>query len=96
MQHKFLVHKKGDHVGVAVADIAAGETVTGVFMDDGTTIRVRANHAVPFGHKIAIQPVEPGGTVLEYGVPIGRAPNGLAVGDYVHTHNLKSLRWARS
>lgn len=96
MQHKFLIHKKGDHVGVAVAEIAAGEVVTGVFMDDGSTIQVRANQNIPFGHKIAIQAVEPGGIVLEYGVPIGQAPGGLAVGDYVHTHNLKSLRWARS
>lgn len=91
--HKFLIHKRGDHVGVATEDIAAGEAVMGVFMDDDSTIALTASHAVPLGHKIAIAAVAPGDPVLEYGVPIGKAPAGLAVGDYVHTHNLKSARW---
>jgi (2R)-sulfolactate sulfo-lyase subunit alpha len=48
---------------------------------------------VPLGHKIAVEACEPGGAVIEYGVQIGKAPEGLEVGDYVHTHNLKSARW---
>ncbi|GGE53226.1 hypothetical protein GCM10011391_35150 [Pullulanibacillus camelliae] len=91
--HKFLIHYKGDHVGVAVQDIAANEKVQGVFMDDNTTIDVRAKAAIPLGHKIAIANVEEEAKVIEYKVPIGFAPNGLKVGDYVHTHNLKTLRW---
>jgi len=91
--HKFLIHKKGDHVGVATSDIEAGETVVGVFMDDDTTIEVISNSAVPLGHKIAIHGVEKDGHVIEYGLPIGYAPNGFAHGDYVHTHNIRTLRW---
>ena len=48
---------------------------------------------MPLGHKIAVETCEPGGAVIEYGVQIGKAPEGLEVGDYVHTHNLKSARW---
>jgi (2R)-sulfolactate sulfo-lyase subunit alpha len=91
--HKFLVHQAGDHVGVATAGIDAGEHVQGVFMDDGGTVEVDAAAAVPLSHKIAIRNCEPGGAVIEYGVRIGIAPDGLRTGDYVHVHNLKSARW---
>ena len=91
--HKFLIHKRGDHVGVATADIEAGEQVIGVFMDDETTIEVTSLSAIPLGHKISIAQVPPKGHVLKYGLPIGYAPEGLKIGDYVHTHNLKTLRW---
>jgi hypothetical protein len=42
---------------------------------------------------IGHEALDPGADVIEYGVRIGRAPEGLAVGDYVHTHNIKSARW---
>ena len=93
VRHRFLIHKRGDHVGVATAQIDAGETVIGVFMDDDSEIEVVALAAVPLGHKIATADVEAGGDVLEYGIRIGRAPAGLGIGEYVHTHNLKSARW---
>jgi (2R)-sulfolactate sulfo-lyase subunit alpha len=91
--HKFLVHRRGDHVGVATSDIEAGERVIGVFMDDDSTIEVEALAAVPLGHKIAIEALDSGAEVLEYGTRIGLAPSGLEVGDYVHTHNIRSARW---
>ncbi len=91
--HKFLIHKKGDHVGVATSDIEAGESVVGIYMDDDTSVEVSARGDVPLGHKIAVEACEPGGDVIEYGVRIGKAPKGFGVGDYVHTHNLKSARW---
>lgn len=93
MSHKFLIHHRGDHVGVAVVDIDAGEKVQGVFMDDNSTIEVEAKDAVPLGHKIAIAELDPDAAVLKYGIQIGTAPQGLALGDYVHTHNLRSARW---
>jgi (2R)-sulfolactate sulfo-lyase subunit alpha len=91
--HKFLIHKRGDHVGVATRDIDAGENVIGVYMDDDSTIEVKANRVIPLGHKIAIAGLNPNDSVLEYGLPIGYAPDGIEVGDYVHTHNIKTLRW---
>jgi (2R)-sulfolactate sulfo-lyase subunit alpha len=91
--HRFLIHKRGDHVGVATSDIEVGESVIGVYMDDDSTVKVEARGDVPLGHKIAVKACEPGGAVIEYGVQIGKAPEGLEVGDYVHIHNLKSARW---
>jgi (2R)-sulfolactate sulfo-lyase subunit alpha len=91
--HKFLVHKRGDHVGVAVADIDVGECVQGVFMDDDSTIELDALERVPLGHKISVAALDPDAAVLEYGIPIGRTTAPFEVGTYVHTHNLKSARW---
>ena len=91
--HKFLIHRAGDHVGVATSDIGAGEKVTGVYMDDDSTVEVEAKGDVPLGHKIAVEGREAGGDVTEYGVRIGVAKDDFERGDYVHTHNLKSARW---
>jgi len=91
--HKFLIHKKGDHVGVATSNIASGETVIGVYMDDDSTIEVKAGGAIPLGHKIAVADIAENGHVMEYGLPIGYAPEGFVIGDYVHTHNIRTLRW---
>jgi (2R)-sulfolactate sulfo-lyase subunit alpha len=91
--HKFLIHHKGDQVGVATTDIMAGENVIGVFMEDDTTIEVKSKHAVPLGHKIAIESMSADAAVFKYGIQIGYATTGFEVGDYVHTHNLKTARW---
>ena len=91
--HKFLIHKRGDHVGVATSDISAGETVIGVYMDDESTVEVAAHDDVPLGHKIAVGELAEADQVLEYGIPIGLTTAPVAVGDYVHTHNIKSARW---
>ncbi|MCM3748767.1 UxaA family hydrolase [Paenibacillus pasadenensis] len=91
--HKFLIHKQGDHVGVATSDIEAGEKVIGVYMDDDSTIEAVAAGAIPLGHKIAVADLAKDGHVIEYGLPIGYAPEGFKFGDYVHTHNIKTLRW---
>ena len=91
--HSFLIHKRGDHVGVAVADIEPGGRVVGVFMDDDSTVELEAREPVPLGHKIAIARVPPDEPVLEYGIQIGRSPVGFEPGQHVHTHNLRSARW---
>jgi len=93
MKHKFLVHKRGDHVGVAVVDIDSGERVLGIFMDDDSTIDIEARERVPLGHKIAIVSLDSDVPVLEYGIAIGKTTAPFEPGAYVHTHNLRSARW---
>lgn len=93
LEHRFLIHKRGDFVGVAVAAIEPGERVVGIHLDDDSPVEVEALDPVPLGHKIAVVAAGDGETVLEYGVPIGRAAGGFRVGSHVHTHNLRSARW---
>jgi (2R)-sulfolactate sulfo-lyase subunit alpha len=91
--HKFLIHQKGDHVGVATSPIIQGEKVIGVFMDDNSEIEVVSRGDVPLGHKISLVQLKEGAPVLKYGVQVGITTTNWVVGDYVHTHNIKTARW---
>ncbi|BAS26274.1 UxaA family hydrolase [Limnochorda pilosa] len=93
MHNGFLVHAAGDSVGVAVVDIEPG-TAHGVIQEGGQTVEVEVVEPVPLGHKVALQDIEAGRLVTEYGVPIGKATQAIRAGQHVHTHNLKSARWA--
>ena len=93
MLHKFLVHAKGDSVGVAVEDIRAGEAAEGVILEDESTIKIKALQDIPLGHKIALTSIAEGMRVIKYGEPIGKAVAPIKPGEHVHVHNLKSARW---
>lgn len=47
---------------------------------------------VPFGHKIATQYIHKGELIIKYGQEIGIATAEIAKGEYVHIHNLDSMR----
>src|SRR6476660_4521690 len=72
----------GDDVAVAVADLAAGETLA----VDGRRIVTRA--PIARGHKVALRDIAAGESVRKYGWPIGRALRAIAAGEHVHTENL--------
>ena len=57
---------------------------------EGRTITVR--DAIPFGHKVAIRRIDAGGDVLKYGEVIGRASEVIEPGQWVHVHNVESVR----
>lgn len=92
---QFLAHRLGDHVAVAVQDIPAG-TARGCVLDADTDLTVEVREAVPLGHKIALADLAEGDDVIEYGVRVAIASAPISVGDYVHTHNVRSARWQSS
>ena len=69
-----------DTVAVARFDIAADQPL-GV----GS---LRANQAVPRGHKVALVDMPVGAVALKYGQPIGIVSSPIRAGDHVHLHNL--------
>lgn len=90
----FVVHNKGDTVGVVVVeDVQEGQELTGWVMETDETIKVKAQAAIPLGHKVAITPIKAGDTVLKYDHDIGRAVEDIPAGGYVHYHNVKTKRW---
>ncbi|MGE4272048.1 MAG: UxaA family hydrolase [Desulfitobacterium sp.] len=91
--HKFLLHEAQDDVGVAVADIKAGEEVMGVDIHSGKEFHVKSNHDIQLGHKIALKAKKQGETLIKYGENVGKVTEDIKVGDWVHTHNLKTARW---
>jgi len=73
-----------DSVAVALRDLDAGERV---LVGTGEQHLV---DAIPRGHKFALVAHGPGDPVVKYGERIGLATQGIAPGEHVHTHNLKT------
>lgn len=94
MRYKVLVHAKGDDVGIAVEEIASGEQVNFVSLDEGGFEgSIEALDPVPIGHKIALKEIPSGANVIEYGRFIGVVTSNIKTGGLVHVHNIRSLRW---
>lgn len=90
----FLVHDSADTVGVAVTDIAAGMDCTGRDLSTNKPLQAKALQDIPLGHKLALKDFSLGDTVVKYGCEIGKAVQPIQAGQHVHTHNLKTKRWA--
>jgi (2R)-sulfolactate sulfo-lyase subunit alpha len=90
---QFLVHEKGDTVGVATVDIKANETARGLYMDTQAPAEVKALNDIPLGHKIALVGMKQGDTIIKYGHDIGVVSAPFEMGAHVHIHNLKTKRW---
>jgi altronate dehydratase small subunit len=74
----------GDNVAVATADLPAGLTIA----VDNTCVALI--DAIPMGHKVAVANIAAGEEIHKYGCPIGSASGAIRIGQWVHTHNLKS------
>ena len=77
---------QSDNVATCLNDIAAGTQVS--VMSGKDIVTVKAVDPIPRGHKIALQDIADGDTILKYGEVIGKASTGIAAGYHVHTHNV--------
>ncbi|WP_028022311.1 UxaA family hydrolase [Enterovibrio calviensis] len=90
----FLVHDSTDSVGVIVVEgLEAGQTLVGWVMDTDATIEIHALDAIPLGHKVALNDIKDGDTILKYDNDIGKAIADIAKGGHVHVQNVKTKRW---
>jgi (2R)-sulfolactate sulfo-lyase subunit alpha len=90
----FLVHDSTDNVGVAVVDLKPGTECIGRNLADNSTLKARVEEEIPLGHKLALKEFAVGESVTKYGCDIGRIVAPVKAGHHVHTHNLKTKRWA--
>jgi altronate hydrolase len=63
--------------------VATERTEPGAVVAKGIT----AHQRIPFGHKVAVQPIAAGEAVVKFGQIIGFASKPIAAGDWVHEHN---------
>jgi (2R)-sulfolactate sulfo-lyase subunit alpha len=91
----FLVHQRGDDVGVAVQDVEPGR-VTVVYLDGDNAIQIQAIERIPLGHKVCLIDLAEGADVIEYGVRIGLTRASIKQGALVHVHNIRSAKWQQS
>ena len=94
MKKGILLHEADDDVGVAAMDLKGDEEVQAVTLEGEPVSQIKLVDDVPLGHKVAMRDMDAGKHIIEYGNQIGYAAAGIAMGAHVHTHNIKSLRWA--
>jgi altronate dehydratase len=85
MKPKFLVPAAGDNAGIATRRIEAGETIT--VGDTDYTV----SHVVPKGHRLCIEQMEPGQSVLSWGLPFGHATKTIRPGDYLCNSKMEQV-----
>ena len=91
---QLLVHDHKDNVGVVVVEnLTAGTEMTCVITHDDSDFQLTCNDDVPIGHKVALQDLDVGATIVKYGEDIGKVVEPIKKGAHVHTHNLKTKRW---
>lgn len=81
-----------DNVATAIENIGLGSVVSIISAEGSIVDKVEAKHKIPFGHKIAVANIKKGEKVVKYGEVIGKATRDIERGDYVHIHNVESLR----
>ncbi|MFI3382196.1 UxaA family hydrolase [Escherichia albertii] len=84
MRKRALKLHASDNCVVALNDIACGDIV---WWDDGEMV---ASNGTTLGHKLACEVVKHGDSIVKYGAVIGHATRDIAIGEYVHSHNLTS------
>lgn len=90
----FVLHDAADSVAVIVVEgVKAGMALNGWVMDDDRTVALEALQDIPIGHKIALKPMNPGDTIIKYGLDMGRAVAPIRAGEHAHVHNIKTKRW---
>ncbi|UCC54465.1 MAG: UxaA family hydrolase [Anaerolineaceae bacterium] len=87
MTIQVFVIDESDNVATNVADEIPQGTMVDVM---GTAIETK--DLIPYGHKMAIQAIPKGGTVLKYALSIGSATEDIQPGNHVHVHNVESNR----
>ena len=71
-----------DNIAIARAPLAAGQKVR----LEGREITLL--DAVPMGHKVALEAIPAGGSIVRYGQIMGRARTAIQPGNHVHVHNV--------
>lgn len=87
LHDKAIIAHPKDNVATARLEIESGVVLS---RDGGNNLVVREK--IPFGHKLALEPVARGEPVFKYGQRIGVAIRDIAAGELVHIHNLSGER----
>jgi altronate dehydratase small subunit len=82
-----------DNVATLLEDAAPGSIQ---LLGASSAATVESIEAISRGHKVALDSLPAGATVIKYGVVIGKVTCDIPAGGWVHTHNCASPLDARS
>lgn len=80
-----------DNVATVFSDASINNVVE-VSDKKGNRQLVKVLDDIPFGHKVALKEIKRGEQIIKYSEEIGIATKDIKVGEYVHVHNLDSMR----
>jgi len=93
-QTDLIIHDEKDNVAVVVIETTKkGQDCSAWIMENDKTLKINSISEIPLGHKIALQDLSEGDTVLKYGHDIGKVIKSIKKGDHVHVHNVKTKKW---
>jgi altronate dehydratase small subunit len=81
-----------DNVATVTSEAKAGERVEVLSPEGSVLVSSEALGDVPFGHKIALTVITRGEEIIKYGEVIGIASSNINLGEWLHTHNVESVR----
>ena len=93
-QTDLIIHDEKDNVGVVVIEkITPNQDCNCWIMENDKSTKIQSKNEIPLGHKIALQDLKAGDTILKYGHDIGKVVASIKKGDHVHIHNVKTKKW---
>jgi len=93
-QTDLIIHDEKDNVAVVVIETTKkGQDCSAWIMENDKTLKINSISEIPLGHKIALQDLNEGDTILKYGHDIGKVIKSIKKGDHVHVHNVKTKKW---
>ena len=81
-----------DNVATVTTDASSGEQVEVLNPGGEVILKTKLVNNILFGHKLALSDIREGDEVVKYGEVIGVAAEDIGVGEWVHTHNVNSVR----
>ncbi len=87
-----LQAKSIDNVATIFAEGVTDGTEVVVLDASGARTPLTVIGDIPYGHKLALCPIAQGEQITKYGEEIGVATHDIRTGEYVHVHNLDSMR----
>ena len=94
MATDIIIHDNKDNVGVVVTEkITPKQNCSCWIMEDDSSLNIQSLDEIPLGHKIALQDLKKGDTILKYGHDIGKVVKSTKKGEHIHVHNVKTKKW---
>ena len=89
-----IIHDKKDNVGVVVIEkITQNQDCNCWIMENNDSAKIQSKNEIPLGHKIAMEDLKEGDTIIKYGHDIGKVIKAIKKGEHVHVHNVKTKKW---
>lgn len=89
--NKAIKLNEKDNVATVFSAVSKGDQLE-ILTNKGDSFVLNVLEDIPYGHKIALVDIKLNEQITKYGEEIGIASTQIIAGDYVHIHNIESIR----